>query len=311
MAAYVLRRLLQGIPILFGVTLMTFVLLNVFGGDPVVSRLGKSATQADIEALRGEYGLDRSLPQQYFQYLDEIVHFDFGASFVTREPVVDILAAGVGPSVSITAPALILTTLISVVLGLVSAFNRGRRLDRAIVITSVLGMSISFLVYIVVGQYVLAFKADLFEIYGYDSGWIARWRYLLLPIVIQVVGAVGYDVRFYRSVMVEEVSRQYITTAYAKGLSRGQVMFKHMLRNAMIPIITRVMIAVPFLVTGSLLLEAFFGIPGLGHEMLAAIDQQDYPVIKAMTFCVSTLFILANILTDIFYAWADPRVRLR
>jgi peptide/nickel transport system permease protein len=163
----------------------------------------------------------------------------------------------------------------------------------------------------VAGQYFIAFKAGLFQIYGYSSGLVGRWSYLYLPILIQVVVGVGYDVRFYRSVMVDEVSKQYVTTAYAKGLSRRTVMFKHMLKNALIPIITRVMIAVPFLVTGSLLIEKFFGIPGLGSQMLDAIGEQDYPVIKALTFLVSTLFILANILTDVLYAWADPRVRLR
>ena len=306
MGAYVVRRLIQGVPILLGVTLITFLLLNVFGGDPVLARLGKSATHDDIAALQAEFGLDQSLPIQYLRYLREIASLDFGASFVTREPVMQLIALRVGPSLSITAPALFLTTLLSITLGMISAFHRGRLLDRGVVV----GMSVSFLVYIVAGQYFVAFRGGLFEIYGYDSSLLGRWKYLYLPILIQVVVGVGYDVRFYRSVMVNEVSKQYVTTAFAKGLSSRQVMWKHMLRNAMIPIITRVMIAVPFLVTGSLLIEAFFGIPGLGQQMLSALNEQDYPVIKALTFLISSLFILANILTDVLYAWADPRVRL-
>ena len=310
MLAYVIRRLAQGIPTLFGVTLITFVLLNVFGGDPAAARLGKSATEEDLRALRAEYGLDKSYPAQYLRYLTEIAKLDFGNSFVTEQPVREILKRGIGPSISITLPALILTTIISLAISIISAFNRGKWLDRTLVVMAVFGMSISFLVYIVVGQYFLAYKAGWFQIYGYDSGWLTRWEYLILPILISVVVATGYDVRFYRSVMVEETTRGHVRTAYAKGLSRPVVMFKHVLKNALIPIITRVMISVPFLITGSLLVESFFGIPGLGLKVLSALDEQDYPIIKAITVLVSILFILANIVTDILYSWADPRVRL-
>lgn len=310
MIAYVLRRLLQGIPTLLGVTLVTFLLLNVFGGDPVRARLGKAATPADIAALRHEYGLDRPYALQYLTYLREIVTLDFGRTFVTREPVGEAVLRSLGPSLSITAPALLLTTLVSLVIALISAFYRGRLLDRGLVITAVMGMSISFLVYIVAGQYFLAYKMGLFPVYGYDSGLLARWRFLVLPILVQVVVATGYDVRFYRAVMVEERSRQHVVTAYAKGLGRGVVMFKHVLKNALIPIITRVMITVPFLITGSLLVETFFGIPGLGLKILTAINEQDYPLIKAVTLLVSVLFILGNIATDLLYAAVDPRVRI-
>jgi peptide/nickel transport system permease protein len=292
------------------VTFITFLLLNVFGGDPVRARLGKSATPEDVAALRQEYGLDRSYAVQYATYLKEIVTLDFGRTFVTREPVRDVIVRSLGPSLSITLPALLLTTMISLSVGLVSAFNRGRLLDRALVVSSVLGMSISFLVYIVAGQYFLAYKLGWFQVYGYDSGWIGRWQYLALPILVQVVVAVGYDVRFYRSVMVEESERQHVRTAQAKGLARRVVMFKHVLKNALIPIITRVMITVPFLITGSVLVETFFGIPGLGLKILTALDEQDYPLIKAITVLVSALFILGNIVTDLLYSVVDPRVRL-
>lgn len=282
----------------------------MFGGDPARARLGKSATVEDLTALRQEYGLDRSLPRQYLRYLKEIVTLDFGRSFVTREPVKEILARSTGPSLSITIPSLLLTTLLSLSIGMVSAFNRGRMLDRALVVLAVAGMSISFLVYIVVGQYFVAYKLGWFQIYGYSSGWLGRWEYLFLPIMIEVVVATGYDVRFYRAVLVEETTKLYVKTAYAKGVSWRAVMFKHVLKNALIPIITRVMISVPFLITGSLLVETFFGIPGLGLKVLSALDEQDYPVIKAITVIVSVLFILVNVLTDVLYSWADPRVRL-
>jgi len=308
---YAFRRLLQGIPTLLGVTLVTFILLNVFGGDPVRARLGKSATEQDVRALRQEYGLDQSLPRQYGRFLIEIVTLDFGRTFVTREPVDEVILRSLGPSISITLPALLLTTIISLTVAMIAAFHRGKPIDRGLVVLAVIGMSISFLVYIVAGQYFLAYKLRWFQVYGYDSGWIGRWQYLILPILVQVIVAVGYDVRFYRAVMVEETSRQHVVTARAKGLAVSVVMFRHVLRNALIPIITRVMITVPFLITGSVLVETFFGIPGLGLKILTAINEQDYPLIKAVTVLVSVLFIVVNVVTDLLYAVVDPRVRLR
>ena len=310
MLAYAVRRLLQGLPTLIGVTLVTFLLLNVFGGDPAIARLGKSATQEDIDALRREYGLDRPLLVQYGRYLREIATLDFGRSFVTRETVSSIVGRSVGPSLSITAPALLLTTLLSIGIGLIAARWRGSTLDRSLVALSVAGMSISFLAYVVLAQYVLAYKLGWFQVYGYESGLVARWPYLVLPILIQVVVATGYDVRFYRAVLVEETTRQHVATARSKGLPERVVLVRHVLKNALIPIITRVMISVPFLVTGSLLVESFFGIPGLGLKTLQALDQQDYPLLKALTFLVALLFVLTALLTDLLYAWADPRVRL-
>lgn len=310
MTAYVLRRLLHGIPIILGVTLITFILFHVFGGNPVASFLGKNATAADIAAMEKEYGFDKSMTLQYLDYLYQILRFDFGRSFATREPVTDMIRSGVGPSLSLTLPALLLTSIISVSIALISAFFRGRLADRLLVFFAVVGMSVSFLVYIVLGQYLLAFKLPLFQIHGYEAGLVDRWQYLSLPIIVMVVVGMGYDTRFYRSVMVEETTKDYIVTAFAKGLSRRRVMFVHMLKNASIPIITRMMISVPFLVTGSLLLESFFGIPGMGNMLLTALDQADLPVIKAYTVIISILFVVSNIATDILYAIFDPRVKL-
>ncbi len=310
MSRYVARRLLEGVPIILGVTLITFFLFYVFGGDPVLQFLGKHATPDEIAALEREYGLDRPLYIQYLAYLKEILTLDFGRSFTTREPVSQVLLRGVGPSLSLTVPALFATTILSVSVGLVAARFRGRVIDRGLMVLAVVGMSVSFLVYIVVGQYLLAFEWPLFQIHGYRPGLVERWPYLALPILILVVVGMGYDSRFYRSAIAEEVDKDHITTAYAKGLGAGRVLFVHVLKNAMVPIVTRVMISVPFLVTGSLLLESFFGIPGLGGTLLEALDRADFPIIKAYTVLVSVLFVLTNVLTDVFYAWVDPRIRL-
>ncbi len=310
MWAYILRRLLYGVLILLGVTGIIFVVLNVFGGDPVLARVGKNATEAEIEALRRSFGLDKALIWQYFDYLRQVVTLDFGTSWVTEESVSDMIRRSAGPSLSFTLPALLLITLLSVSVGIFASFFRGRAPDRGLMALAVLGMSISFLVYIVVFQYLLAYVMPIFQIHGYEDGLIERWQYIALPIIILVIVGLGYDSRFYRSVFVEEAVRDHVTTAYAKGAGRNRVMFVHVLKNALIPIITRVMIRLPFLVMGSLLIETFFGIPGLGDAMLSAIDTADFPVIRALTALIAVIFVFSTILNDVLYAFVDPRVRL-
>lgn len=310
MWAFIVRRLLWGIPVILGVTLITFVLLNMVGGDPALQMAGKAATEADLAALRKDYGLDKPLYLQYFDYLEQLLTLDFGRSFKTQEKVSELIATRVGPSLSLTLPALVATTILSVSVGMVASMFRQRFFDRGLMTLAVMGMSISFLVYIVVGQYLLAFKAQLFQIHGYEFGMGERWQYLTLPILVMLVVGLGYDSRFYRSVFVEEVGRDHVTTAYAKGAGAGRVMSRHVLKNALIPIITRVMISLPFLVTGSLLLESFFGIPGLGAALLDAINTSDWPVIKGLTVLISVIFVLSVILNDVLYALVDPRVRL-
>jgi peptide/nickel transport system permease protein len=220
-----------------------------------------------------------------------------------------MISRGIGPTLSLTVPALLLSTGIAVALSLIVAALRGKVIDRVIVVAAVLGMSISFLAYIIVGQYFLCYKAGLFPVHGYESGILVRWQYLMLPILTQVVVSLGYDVRFFRSVMLEEVNRDYVRTAYAKGLSPPRVLFRHVLRNAMIPIITRVMVALPFLLTGSLLLENFFGIPGLGSMLVEAFSNSDVVVIKAYTVYLSLLYLAGNVLTDVLYSLVDPSIR--
>ena len=250
MWAYIIRRLLYGVLILLGATGIIFVILNIFGGDPVLNKLGKNTTQAEITAMRVAYGLDKPLFSQYLDYLWGMLSGDFGTSWQTKESVAGLIKRGVGPSVTFTLPALLITTFFSVCVGMVASFFRGRPADRGLMAMAVFGMSISFLVYIVVLQYLLAYVWPIFHIHGYEGGFIERWQYVALPLIIMVIVRVGYESRFYRSVFVEEVVRDHVTTAYAKGASEVRVMFVHVLKNALIPIITRVMISVPFLVTG-------------------------------------------------------------
>ncbi|MEE2961696.1 MAG: ABC transporter permease [Myxococcota bacterium] len=309
MIAYIIRKLLEGIPTVFGVTIVTFLLFNVFGGNPVLQFLGKSATNAEIAAMEAQYGFDRPLAHQYVDYLGEVITFDFGKSFVTKEKVLEMIKERAIPSLALTIPALLATSLLSVCIALIAAFYRGQRTDKILMFFAVLGMSVSFLVYIVVGQYILAFRFPVFQIHGYLPG-PQQWQYLILPMLIMLIVGMGYDTRFYRSIMVEETGKDYVRTAFAKGVSRPRALFVHVARNAMVQIVTRIMISVPFLVTGSLLLESFFGIPGMGSMLLDALNASDFPVIKAYTVMISILFVVSNLLTDVLYAIVDPRVRL-
>ncbi|MEQ9095005.1 hypothetical protein AY599_11445 [Leptolyngbya valderiana BDU 20041] len=300
-------------------------------------------------------GWARSLwDNQYFAALGRIVTLRFNQKSwsVESQSVGEIIATSIVPSLSVTLPVLVLTTLISTSLGLLASFNRGKPLDRGVMFLAVLGMSISYLVYVIVGQYFgaqwprLAFDLEIFSTFGYepvlpiwsqvkqgliDNGvedpgffnillsWfgsvpksLSKWPYYcLLPVIIGVIVAMGYDTRFYRAVMVEECNKDYIRTARAKGASNRRVMYRHMLRNALIPIITRVMISLPFIIMGSLLVEIYFGIPGMGQQLFTAITNKDFPVVEAITALLAALFIITNILTDVLYAVVDPRVTLK
>lgn len=307
MLTYFIKRCLQTLPIIFGVALVTFILFHFVGGDPVIQLLGQHATADEITRLRAEYGLDDPLFLQFFHYLKEIVTLNFGRSFQSHQMISQMIKEGALVSLSLTLPAFLLSLFISIGFAMLSAFYRGSWLDKILVISSIAGMSISILAFILFGQYILAFKLNWFPVSGYEPGEI---RYLLLPWMIWITVSFGADVRFFRTVFLEELSKDYIRTAYYKGASTTRVLIKHALPNAMLPIITRVVINIPFLFLGSLLLENFFGIPGLGSMTVDAFNNADWPVVKAMTVLGSLLYIAGNILSDVLYAWVDPRVRL-
>jgi peptide/nickel transport system permease protein len=308
---YVIRRLLYTIPILLGVCLIIFVLFNVVSPDPTLIMLGKHATAKQMVELRHELGLDRVWYLQYFDIVKSAFTFDFGRSWSTKQEIIEMIKRGAIPSLTVSFPAFFISTIISVAISLVVSFYRGGRIDRFVVFLCVALMSVSSLAYILFGQKMLAYDLGWFEISGYESGFPAFVPYVLLPIVIWIVLSIGPDVRFFRTVMLDEVYQDYVRTARAKGLTETAILFKHILKNAMIPIITYVVIQIPFLILGALLLESFFGIPGLGGITLVAIDSSDFPVIKAMTILSAVAYVLFSVLTDVLYTLVDPRVRLK
>jgi peptide/nickel transport system permease protein len=277
-------------------------------GDDVSEALKTWAAgrEMEVSSIRLRRVVEKPWDSQFVFYLKSLARLDFGVSSSANQPVADLLREGIGPTFALAFPILLLETALSVTLGLWSAYYRERWPDRLMVVGAVALMSVNYLVWIVAGQYVLAYKLGWFPVWGFHS-----WVYLLLPIAIGVVSGLGAGVRFYRTIILEELHKEYVRTAYAKGLSRARVLFVHVLRNALGPIITQVVLSVPFLYTGSLLLESFFGIPGLGYLGVNAINDSDVDVVRAVVVIGSILYLAANLVADICYAWADPRVKLQ
>lgn len=308
--SYIIRRLLYVIPVILGVCFIIFILFNVVSPDPAMIMLDKHATEAQIITLRKELGLDRPMIVQYFDIVKSAFTFDFGRSWSTKQEISSMIASGAIPSLTLTVPAFILSGFLSIVISIIVAFYRGKFIDKFTVFICVAFMSISALAYILFGQWFFAYHLGWFEISGYQSGFPDFIPYVILPVIISVILSVGPDVRFYRTVILDEIYQDYVRTARAKGLDEKVIMFKHVLKNAMIPILTYIIIQIPFLILGALLLETFFSIPGLGGMTLTAVNSSDFPVIRAMTILSALAYIIFSLITDVLYTLVDPRVRL-
>jgi peptide/nickel transport system permease protein len=311
MYSYIIRRLLYVIPVLLGVCFLIFIIFNVVAPDPAFILLGRHATVEQIASLHHELGIDLPLMQQYLATVKSAFTFDFGYSWSSKQQIWEMIKAGAGPSLSITVPLFIITNILAISVALLVSFYRGKFIDKAVLFISIAMMSISSLAYILFAQYVFAYKLGWFEISGYEAGFPQFIPYVILPIIIYVAISWGPDTRFYRSVILDEVYQDYVRTARAKGVGELSIMFKHVLKNAMIPILTYVVIQIPFLFLGLLLAEAFFGIPGLGGMTIKALNTSDFPVIKAMTILSAIGFIVFQVITDVLYTVVDPRMRLK
>ncbi len=324
MTAYILRRLLYTLPILIGVNLITFVLFFVVNSPDDMARMqlgAKRVTPEAIVAWKAERGYDRPLlfnrQAEGLEWLTRTIFFDksvrlfvfdFGNSDAGRDILHDI-GQRMWPSLAVAVPVLLVGLLVNISLALFLVLFRGSVFDLAGVVLLVAMLSISGLFYIIGGQYMLGKLLRLAPISGYDQG-LEAWKFLVLPVLIGVLGGIGSGARLYRTLFLEEAQKDYVRTARAKGLGDRLVLFRHILRNALIPILTGVVVVLPLLFMGSLLTEAFFGIPGLGSYTLDAINNQDFAIVRAMVFLGSVLYILGLMLTDISYTMVDPRVRL-
>jgi peptide/nickel transport system permease protein len=311
MVQYIIRRLLYMIPVLLGVSLVIFILFNMIGGDPTAVLLGKNANARAMADLREQLGLNKSLFLQYIDVVKSAFTFDFGRSWATRQEITYMIRQGAYPSLCLTIPAFVISTVLSLLISLVVAFYRGKGIDLFVRFICIAGMSISALTYILAFQWLFAFELGWFEISGFEYGFPDFIPYIALPAIIWIILSLGPDVRFFRTVILDEIYQDYVRTARAKGLSEVTILLKHVLRNALIPIITYVVIQIPFLILGALLLESFFGIPGLGGITLNALNSSDFPVIKAMAILSSVVYIMFSLISDVLYTFADPRVKLK
>ena len=310
---YTLRRLIGGIPLILGVTLISFVLMVHFGPDKTYELLSKNPTAEEIAQVRSQLGYDQPFWVRYGNYLGQLASFDFGYSDSTGERVASILSRTVPISLALLAPGFVLGNLLGIVLGLVAAWHRGRWIDKAIMGFAVVGMSISFLVVIIAFQIVFGVWLGWFPVRGWNVHDFSSYlHYVTVPTLASVFVALGYNTRFFRAVLVEEMGRDHVRTARAYGAGPVTILYRNVLRNALIPIITRIMFSIPLVViSGSLLIESYFGIPGVGKATFDAITSGDQPILKSVVGLTAVLFVLILIVNDILYRAVDPRVSLK
>ncbi|WP_294952711.1 ABC transporter permease [Sulfurovum sp.] len=324
MLAYIIRRLLYAVPILIGVNLITFMLFFMINtpDDMARAQLGaKQTTPQMIEAWKVEKGYDKPLffnPEAsgiekiedtlFMQESLKLFAFDFGVSDANRDIAEDIKER-MGPSLAIALPTFFIALVTNISLALLLVLFRGSALDMGMMVIAVMIMSVSGLFYIIAGQVLFSKIWHWVPISGYEPGWGAV-KFVILPVLIGVFAGLGAGMRWYRSIFLEQVNQDYVRTARAKGLSEIAVLFKHVLKNGMLPILTGIVVVIPSLFMGSLIMESFFGIPGLGSYTIDAINAQDFAIVKAMVFLGSVLYIAGLILTDISYTLFDPRVKL-
>jgi peptide/nickel transport system permease protein len=312
MAAYLLRRLWQTIPTLAGVILLVFVLFKFFGGDPAEILAGQIAKPDQIAAIRQQLGLDQPWWIQLWIFVKQVLTFDWGRSWATNEAVSHIFSDRLPNTLTVMVPILVLEVILAIPLALAVAVVRGSLTDRAVMVLTTVALSISFLVYVLVGQWLFGFKLGWFPVQGWsDSVWTNLITYAPLPVLLAVAVSLAPQTRLYRTFFLDEIEQDYVRTARAKGLTERVILLRHVLRNAMIPILTSIGTGLPGIFVGSFLIEVFFSIPGLGREVLLAVNRSDYPVIQAVTIYLAAITMLINVLTDVLYKLVDPRVVLK
>jgi len=325
MFAYIVRRLFYAVPILIGVNLLTFALFFVVNTPDDMARMqlgAKRVTPEAIERWKVEHGYDKPLlfnaaaagtqkltETIYFQHSAAMFAFEFGESDDGRN-IGNEIRTRMWPSLAIALPVFVIGLLVNISFALLMVFFRSTYLDLWGVVLCVVLMSISGLFYIIAGQFFIAKLWNLLPISGFAGG-IDGLRFIMLPVLIGIISGIGSGARWYRTIFLEEIGKDYVRTARAKGLSEIRVLFRHVLKNGMIPILTGAVVVLPLLFMGSLITESFFGIPGLGSYTIDAIQAQDFAIVRAMVFLGSFLYIVGLILTDISYSWVDPRVRLQ
>lgn len=312
MINYIIRKLINLIPTLLGCMFIFFLLFNVIGGQEKVlyNMLSpKSRTPQQIATLKHQLGLDKPLIMQYLDYVKQAATMDFGKSLSKKQRISDLIKRCVPVSLTVTFPPFVFDFIIATSLALLCAFFRGKFIDKTITVLSTIFMAFPYLALIIIGQTLFSYKLKIFPISGWGLG-VERIKYLILPWILITFANLGGSVRYYRTVFVEEVNKDYVRTAKAKGLSLNKIMYTHVFKNALIPILTSVIMSIPGLLLGALLTERFFSIPGIGDLTVTAVASYDLPVLKAMVVVYTLFFIFFSLITDISYSIVDPRVKL-
>jgi peptide/nickel transport system permease protein len=312
MLSYLLRRIWQMIPTLAGVILLVFFLFKFFGGDPAEIIAGLQSSAKQVESIRRQLGLDRPMLEQLWSFVRQVCTFDWGRSWATNEAVDHIFLTRLPATLTVMIPILLLDVILGVCAGMAVAYVRGSLTDRLVMIVSTVALSISFLVYVIVGQYLFAFRLGWFPVQGWTNSTLTNLAvFAPLPVMLAVLVSLAPNTRLYRSFFLDEIGHDYVRTARAKGVPEKTILFRHVLRNAMIPILTNVGTQLPSIFIGSFLIEVFFSIPGLGREVFQAVGRSDYPVIQAVTIYLAVLTMIINLITDMLYKLVDPRVVLK
>jgi len=309
---FILHKIIHGLALILGVTFISFLLMVWFGPDQTYTLIGKNATASQIAEVRHQLGYDQPFTRRYLDYLVELFTLDLGASNSSGEQVSSILKRTLPISLALMLPGFIIGNLLGIVLGLVAAFRRGTWIDRLITGLSVTGMSISFLIIIIALQVLLStpYGLNLFPVRGWRVDNLSSYlTYVTVPTLSLIMVTLGYNTRFYRAVFVEESSREHIRTARAFGASPATLMGRHVLKNSLVAVTTRIMFSIPLVVvSGSLLLETYFGIPGIGKVSFDAITNGDQPILKAVVGLTAVMFVLIQIVADFVYRLVDPRI---
>jgi peptide/nickel transport system permease protein len=328
MARFILRRLGQAVITVLGVMILTFLLFNIVAGDVSASYLRENVPQDLVERWKADRGLDKPLffrlrdegqwlsplerqfwDNQFVHHLGQSVTFRARSYDSDAKPIAEIIKEGAPYSLALTVPALGIGWLVGMVISLAVAYHHGRAIDKIGVFFSVLGMCIPLLAYVIAGQWLVSYVSARINV-DLTSG-VPPVRNIYIPVIIAVIAGLGANVRFYRTIFLDEMHKDYVRTARAKGASTGRILFVHVLKNGMLPILTQLVLAIPFLIMGSMLLERFFGIPGLGNRLLESIETSNVPIVSSLTFLIAVIYVSAILLTDILYAIFDPRVRLQ
>jgi peptide/nickel transport system permease protein len=312
MPAFILRRLLATIPVMAMVALVVFSVLRLTPGDPAAIIAGDSATPEQLDLIRHHMGLDQPIPIQFLLWLTQLVRGDLGSSLISGVPVLGMVTDRIGPSLSLATLTIIFTVLVAIPLGVVAAWQQGKLLDRAVMALSVLGFSVPVFVTGYVLILVFSISLGWFPVQGYkplaDGVWPFLQR-LILPTIALSTIYIALIARITRTSIIEVMNEDYIRTARAKGLKESAVLIQHALRNAAVPIVTIIGVGVALLISGVVVTESVFNLPGLGRLVVEAVLARDYPVIQGLILLFSFVYILINLIVDVLYTVFDPRIR--